>query len=181
MTAPVLANRTAASFNPLTDIAVIDRTRRNHGLEHATITILSQHVRGVSLVGRSTWNGFHLYGNVSTEELSDAAHEALRRMKAGEVGLAVHPNCGTNFVTAGLAAGLAAYIGFLGANSGGARRDRLPIVVALATGALILAQPLGLQLQRHVTTSGDMRDMQIARIDRRQRGSVPAHFVTTVG
>ncbi len=175
------ASREMDWHNPLFDIPAVDRTRRNHGLEHATITILSQHVRGVSLVGRSTPNGFHLYGNVSTEQLSDAAHEALRRMKAGETGLAVHPNCGTNFVTAGIAAGLAAYLGFMGANSGSARRERLPLVAALATGALILAQPLGLEVQRRITTSGDMRDMQIARIDQRKRGNVTTHFVTTVG
>ena len=167
--------------NPLFDIPAVDRTRRNHGLEHATITILSQHLRGVSLVGRSTPNGFHLYGNVSTEDLSNAVQEALSRMKAGEVGLAVHPNCGTNFVTAGIAAGVAAYIGFMGANSGSARRERLPLVAAMATMALIFAQPVGLEVQRHITTSGEMRDMRVARIDRRQRGSVVAHFVTTVG
>jgi hypothetical protein len=181
MTTPSVAGRPVAWHNPLFDIPAVDRTRRNHGLEHATITILSQHLRGVSLVGRSTPNGFHLYGNVSTEELSEAAHEALRRMKAGEVGLAVHPNCGTNFVTAGIAAGLAAYIGFMGANSGSARRERLPLVAAMATGALILAQPLGMEIQRHITTSGEMRDLRITRIDRRQRGNVLAHFVTTVG
>ena len=116
-----------------------------------------------------------------TEELSDAAHEALRRMKAGEVGLAVHPNCGTNFVTAGIAAGLAAYVGFMGANSGSARRERLPLVAALATGALILAQPFGMEIQRHVTTSGEMRGLEIARIERHQRRNVQSFFVTTVG
>jgi uncharacterized protein DUF6391 len=181
MTVPALTRRNMGRFNPLRDIPAVDRTRRNHGLEHATITVLSQRVRGVSMVGRSTPHGFHLYGNVTTEELSDAVHEALRRMKAGEVGLAVHPNCGTNYVTAGIAAGLAAYIGFMGANTGGARRERLSLVTALATAALIFAQPLGLEIQRQITTSGDMRDMQIVRIDRRQRGSVSAHFVTTVG
>lgn len=165
----------------LFSLTPIDRTRRNHGLEHATITILSQRQRNLSLVGRSTPNGFHLYGNVTTEALRDAAEEALRRMKAGETSLAVHPNCGTNFVTAGIAAGLAAYLGFLGANSGGARRERLPFVILLATGALIFAQPLGLEFQRTVTTSGEMRNMQLDHIERRDRGSVVAHFVATVG
>jgi hypothetical protein len=169
-----------AWLNPLLQAPLIDRTRRNHGLEHGTITILSGRVRGTSLVGRSTPNGFHLYGNVRTQDLSDAAHEALSRMKAGEVGLAVHPNCGTNFVTAGIAAGLAAYLGFMGANSGSARRERLPLVAAMATLALILAQPFGMEIQRYITTSGDMRDMQIARIDRRA-GRVTHHFVATVG
>jgi hypothetical protein len=176
-----MTSQLGALRNSLLNLGPIDRTRRNHGLEHATITILSQRFRGLSLVGRSTPNGFHLYGDVSTEALRDATEEALRRMKGGEVGLAVHPNCGTNFVTAGIAAGLAAYLGFLGANSGGARRERLPLVVLLATGALIFAQPLGLELQRTVTTSGEMRNMQVDHIERRDRGSVVAHFVATVG
>jgi hypothetical protein len=172
---------TTARRNPLLAIPAVDRTRRNHGLEHATITILSQRHRGISLVGRSTPNGFHLYGDITTAQLESAAQEALRRMKGGETSLAVHPNCGTNFVTAGLAAGMAAYIGFLGANSASARRDRLPLVTLLATAALMFAQPLGLELQRHFTTSGEMRDMQITRIDHRQNGRVTAHFVATAG
>ena len=174
------ANWAATMLNPVLEIPAVDRTRRNHGLEHATITILSGRVRGTSLVGRSTPNGFHLYGNVTTQQISEAAHEALSRMRAGEVGLAVHPNCGTNFVTAGIFAGLAAYIGFMGANSGSARRERLPLVAAMATMALILAQPFGMEIQRYITTSGDVRDLQIARIDERL-GRVRWHFVATVG
>src|SRR4029078_9832838 len=107
-------------------------------------------IRGVSLVGRSTPNGFHLYGNVGADDVSWAAHDALRRMKAGEVGRAVHPDFGTNFVTPGIAAGLAAYVGFLGANSGGARRERLPLRALLAPGRLLLAQPVGVGLQAAV-------------------------------
>jgi hypothetical protein len=176
-----MTSQFASMRQTLLDLPIIDRTRRNHGLEHATITILSQRLKGLSLAGRSTPNGFHLYGDVKTEDVRAAADEALRRMKAGEVELAVHPNCGTNFVTAGISAGLAAYMGFLGANTGTTRRERLPIVVLLATGALVLAQPLGLEFQRLVTTSGDMRDMQVSRIDRRERGTMISHFVTTVG
>jgi hypothetical protein len=176
-----MSSQFSALRQSILSLPPIDRTRRNHGLEHATITMLSQRFRGLSLVGRSTPNGFHLYGAVTTEALKEATEEALRRMKGGEVSLAVHPNCGTNFVTAGIAAGLAAYLGFLGANSAGARRDRLPMVVLLATGALIFAQPIGLEFQRQVTTSGDMRDMRIDKIERRDQGSVVHHFVGTVG
>ncbi len=178
---PSQRSATRPGRNFLLELPGVDRTRRNHGLEHATITVLSQRIRGISLVGRSTPNGFHLYGEVSTEQVRDAVEEALRRMKAGEVGLAVHPNCGTNFVTAGIAAGLAAYVGFLGANSAVSRRDRLPLVALLSTAALIFAQPLGLEVQRRVTTSGDMRDMRVSRIERRQNGRVVAHFVATAG
>jgi hypothetical protein len=180
MTSP-LSNSRSGPLGSLLDLPAIDRTRRNHGLEHATISLLAQKHRGLSLVGRSTPFGFHLYGNVSTEAVTEAAHDALGRMRAGEVGLAVHPNCGTNFVTAGIAAGLAAYIGFIGANSGSARRERLPIVAMLATAALVLAQPFGLELQRHITTSGEMRGLQIHSIERRQRGRLVSHYIRTVG
>ncbi|MGH2521946.1 MAG: DUF6391 domain-containing protein [Anaerolineales bacterium] len=160
-------------------VPLVDRTRRNHGLEHATITLLAQKIRGLSLVGRSTPNGFYLHGKVSTDAVAEAAHEALRRMKAGEVDLAVHPNCGTNFVTKGIAAGLAAYFGFMGANSFRSRWARLPIVALLCTAALIFAQPLGLVIQRDITTSGEMRGMRIVSIKRNERGGIITHFVAT--
>ena len=162
-------------------IPLIDRTRRNHGLEHATITLLAQKHRSLSLMGRSTPGGFYLYGDVSAEAVTEAVHEALRRMKNGEAALAVHPNCGTNFVTAGIAAAGAAYLGFFGANNWRARWERLPFVAILTTLALIFSQPLGLALQREVTTSGDMRGLEIVRVQRRARGGLVTHFVATRG
>ncbi len=173
-----------ANISPLQSLLAfqpIDRTRRNHGLEHATITLLSQKHRGLSMVGRSTSNGFYLYGNVSTEAVEQAAREALQRMKAGEHYLAVHPNCGTNFVTAGFAAAAAAFVGFLGAGNWRARLERLPFVAALITLALIFAQPLGLVIQRDITTSGEMRELEIIGITRKQQGTVMVHTVTTHG
>lgn len=161
------------SFQP------IDRTRRNHGLEHATITLLSQKHRGLSMVGRSTPNGFYLYGEVPTEEVHDAAQEALQRMKNGEHHLAVHPNCGTNFLTAGFSAAFAAFFGFLGANNWRTRMERLPIVAVFSTLALILSQPLGLAIQRDITTSGEMRALEIVSITRKQQGRMTMHTVKT--
>lgn len=166
-------------LDQLLSVPIIDRTRRNHGLEHATITVLAQKIRGLSLAGRSTPNGFYLYGEVSSDAVHDAVHEALRRMKNGERQLAVHPNCGTNFVVSGLAGALAGYFGFLGARNWRTRTERLPLVAGLATLALIFAQPVGLTLQRDVTTSGDMRELEIVGITRNLMGNVPVHFVTT--
>ncbi|MBL8045170.1 MAG: hypothetical protein JNL09_01445 [Anaerolineales bacterium] len=160
-------------------VPLIDRTRRNHGLEHATITLLSQKYRGLSLAGRSTQNGFYLYGHVSAAEIEDAAQAALQRMKAGERHLAVHPNCGTNFVVAGFAAALAGFLGFFGARNWRDRLERLPFVASLATFALIFAQPVGLTLQRDITTSGEMREMEIISIEPRGFGNLPIHFITT--
>ena len=83
------------------------RIRRNHGLEHATLHVLAQRHPKISMAGHSNATGFWLLGDVDTEDLSDAIEEALRRMRSGERNLAVHPNCGTNFVSAGTIAGLA--------------------------------------------------------------------------
>src|SRR5450432_4134839 len=98
----MLVERFANFAQPVLDLPLIRRTRRNHGLEHATIHILSQRVSNLKMAGRSTDSGFVLLGDAPTEQVEAAVREALRRMSAGEHGLAVHPNCGTNLVTTGL-------------------------------------------------------------------------------
>ncbi len=158
---------------------LVDRTRRNHGLEHATVTVLTRRNPKLRLAGRSTPSGFYIYGRVDTDELRRSAQEALNRLKDGEVELAVHPNCGTNLIAKGLAAGLTSYLGFLGANTTRSRFSRLPRVAMLSAAALVLAQPLGLALQKHLTTSGEIRDMRIADIKRTEQGGIITHFVGT--
>jgi hypothetical protein len=90
--------------------STINRIRRNHGLEHATIHILSEGHKRFSAQGNSDHRGFHLniYGDVTEEEVAAAVAEAHRRLRAGERHLAVHPNCGTVLVTTALLATLAA-------------------------------------------------------------------------
>ena len=170
--------------NPLTALLAwppVGRTRRNHGLEHATLTILAQKNRHLRLVGRSTPAGFYVYGNVNTDALRVAAAEALVRLQGGEAYLAVHPNCGTNFVVAGFAAACAAYLGFVGANHWRERWSRLPMVAMLTTLAVIAAQPVALAVQRDITTSGDMPGLRITRIERHETGNVTMHFIATQG
>jgi hypothetical protein len=88
----------------------INRIRRNHGLEHATIHVLSEGHKRFSAQGNSDHRGFHLniYGDVTEEEVAAAVTEAHRRLRAGERHLAVHPNCGTVLVTTAVLATLAA-------------------------------------------------------------------------
>ncbi|MBK7218967.1 MAG: hypothetical protein IPH95_18425 [Candidatus Promineofilum sp.] len=88
----------------------IARIRRNHGLEHATIHVLSEGHKRFSAQGNSDHRGFHLniYGDVTEEEVAAAVAEAHRRLRAGERHLAVHPNCGTVLVTTAMLATLAA-------------------------------------------------------------------------
>jgi hypothetical protein len=169
-------------FKSLVNFPAMSRIRRNHGLEHATLHILSKKHPGVNLAGHSDARGFWLIGEVSIDEVQDSIEEALRRMRNGEHDLAVHQNCGTNFVTAGSLAGLAAGVAMLG--SGRNTRDkveRLPMAMAFATLALILGQPLGSILQEHVTTSGEPGDLEVTEIVASRRGGVRAYRVSTRG
>jgi len=172
----------SALLKSFLDQPVISRIRRNHGLEHATLHVLAENGPGRSMGGHSSPTGFWLVGNIPTEEVQEAAHEALRRLRAGEHHQAVHPGCGTNFATAGTMAGLAGVMGMWGV--GARKRDkleRLPLVATLATLALIFSQPFGMTLQKYITTSGDPGEMEIVEILPAQRGRVKAHRVVTRG
>lgn len=169
-------------MNRLLDFPPISRTRRNHGLEHATIHILSAAIKTRPLAGHSDSGGFWILGEVKTEELLEAVQSALTRLRAGERELAVHPNCGTNFVTYGTFAGLGAFAALAGSgNKFKDKLERLPLAAVLATLGLIVAQPLAFTLQREVTTSGDPGDLKIVEIRRTAVGGRTAHRVVTEG
>ncbi len=160
----------------------LSRLQRNHGLEHATLHVLAESNPHLALAGHSDTGGFWILGNVDTADLRSAVDTALNRMRNGESGLAVHPNCGTNFVATGALAGMAAWLGMLGVGRGARDKfERLPIVIGLATVALLAGQPLGLLLQSRVTTSGVPGGLEVVSIQASQRGNVTAHRVVTRG
>jgi uncharacterized protein YqhQ len=170
------------SLGSILEYPVISRVRRNHGLEHATLHILSQRHPKLPLAGHSDTRGFWVLGEVSTEDVTSAVQEAMQRMQAGEHNLAVHPNCGTNFVTSGVLASLAAFVAMFGAGRRlRDRLERLPLAASLATIALIVSQPLGLRLQERVTTSGELAGLQVVQITPSRRGRMQAHRVLTQG
>lgn len=161
---------------------VLSRIRRNHGLEHATLHLLARRFPRLALAGHSTAAGFRLVGEVDTEDVRTAVQEALMRLRAGERNLAVHPNCGTNFVTAGIFSGLAGAASMLGV--GQRPRDkfeRLPLAAALATLALVASLPLGLVLQQRVTTSGEPAGLEIDMIQVSRVAGLTVHTVLTRG
>ena len=158
-----ILKRLADVSQPILTFPYIQRTRRNHGLEHATIHILSKYQHALS--GRSNDRGFVLVGEVPTDRVEQAVQEALKRMKGGEHKLAIHPNCGTNLVTTGFLATVVAWFGFSGSN----RRsgwDRFPIIMTLIMGVFLFSTPLGMSLQQYFTTDGNPGDMEFVSVTR---------------
>jgi len=169
-------------LQPILKSPLIGRVRRNHGLEHATLHILSRRYPGRRMGGRSGLDGFWLIGDVPSEGVRDAVEEALRRLRNGESRLAVHPNCGTNFAVAGIMAALASLAGMW--RVGSRKRDkleRLPLVATLATLAVIAARPFGLSIQQNVTTSGNPGDLEIVEIVPSQQWGLKSHHIITRG
>ena len=154
----------------------LKRIRRTHALEHATITIAQSRMdeQGI-LGGNSTHWGFFVYGNVPTELLSQAAEEALNRLKSGEKHLAISPFCGTNLVVGAALAGLACSWAM-----GSERRlSNIPRVISYALGAILLSRPIGSLVQKHLTTDGYVGRLSIKDISHIGVGGVKVHRVRT--
>ena len=172
--------------DPVLNIDFVRRTRRNHGLEHATVHVLSSRIKNLSIAGRSDVGGFWLMGKVETADVESAAQEALSRLRGGEHELAVHPNCGTGLVTTGVMATMAGMIGSIGVKRGASDYlSRMPTIMLLTIGAIILAQPIGLQLQEHFTTLGDPGDLRILSVQHEETtgllgGKITMHRVNTM-
>lgn len=159
----------------------VQATRLNHALEHATLNVLARLGVQARLAGYSERDGFFILGSIDTEVLKHAVDQAYERLIHGEPGLAIHEKCGTNYVAAGAVAGFAAWLGMLGVGSGWrGKLDRLPMVMLLVTVATILAQPLGLFLQKELTTDPRVDAIRVKSITRYQRDSLVVHRIRTV-
>jgi hypothetical protein len=155
--------------------------RRNHGLEHATIHLLSQSYPDRTFIGRSDIYGFLLYGAVETDTLSEFTNKALERLRAGDGALAIHPNCGTNLVTSALLASGATLLAFMGSEGKGWRRrlERFPLAVANVILALIIARPLGTLAQEKLTTDGKPANLRVISVKRIEGTGMTLHRVLT--
>jgi hypothetical protein len=153
---------------------IIATIRRNHALEHATVHLLSRRGPYGQVMGRTTTDGFYIYGPVETKEVAAAASEALARLRAGEHELAIHPRCGTNLAVAGLLAGLSSFLAWGGK---GRRLTKLPRLLLAATIAVIAAQPLGLLVQERLTTSTDLEEVTIKGVTHQKVGGMVIHKV----
>ena len=137
--------------------------RRNHALEHATIVVMTEREPGRKLNGFSIDEGFFVQGARSLEEVESAAREAIRRLRGGEKGLAIHRNCGTTIVAANLLTAI-----FFLASLGVGLYMGWPLYL-LILGAIVLAfalrVPLSLLLQRFVTTDADLTNAEVGWVE----------------
>lgn len=133
----------------------LDAVRRNHALEHATATILMSRLGPRRMAGRASGDGFFLFGDVTPDEIADGAREALSRLQAGESTLAVSPHCGTNIAMAGL---LAAGAASMSLSRG---RGQFGNAFLGAMLGVVLSQPLGRLVQRHLTTRADLDGLEV--------------------
>jgi hypothetical protein len=163
----------------LLDIGPFARIRRNHALEHAALQILAQKDPTLNLAGYSDMCGIWIIGQVATQDLQQAVDEAVARLRNGERALAIHPNCGTNFAISGLLAGIAAWLGLLGANDLRRKWERLPFIVTMVTLVLIFSRPLGPVLQERVTTDANLGKLQIVAIYTNGRDNFLTHRILT--
>ena len=153
---------------------LVDRVRRNHAIEHATIAVLAARGHRPPMGGYSTPGGFWVYGNIPSDDVADAATHALTRLRAGESRLAISPYCGTN-----LAVGIAGAVllaGFIRKRVP-SRTARVPLVAAAVLGAIMLKRPLGMAAQRELTTLSEVGDAELTDVRRMSLGRHILHRV----
>jgi hypothetical protein len=128
----------------LGDLLMGRRIRQNHALEHATVSILSDHIPGLAVSARANRHGFTIFADLDLDAVRRASAEALARMRAGERELAIHPNCGTN-----LAVGTSVMLaGWLFALMTLRPRARVASAAIGSVAGFASARPLGSVVQR---------------------------------
>ena len=153
------------------------QTRKNHGLEHATISLLLQSgFQGSYVAGYSIPSGFFILGNLPTANVANSASEALKRLNNGESSLAISPFCGTNIV---VTAALTTLITIIAYHANSKLAGKLTQSLIGAIWATVLAKPLGRFIQQRYTTSADLAEIQIGKIVMSRIGNVTIHWVPT--
>ena len=142
------------------DLVFSRRVRQNHALEHATVTLLTRDNQRLSVSARSTARGFTIYADLDPHTVRAASEEALQRLRNGEASLAIHPNCGTNLAVGTSVMMIGSMVGLNALRV----RTRVASAIASSFAGFAMARPLGQFLQRHVTTSAQVRDLRIVDV-----------------
>ncbi len=161
----------------------LKRVQRNHGLEHATVHLLTahKHNKNKRFAGRADHHGFYLYGEFETAEVEKAARDALARMNDGEHQLAVHPNCGTNLVVSGILAGAVSLATMWGTGRDWRKNlERFPTLILMLTLTGMISPAVGMRVQRDITTTAEMGNLRIVDVTQSEYGNLTIHRIETV-
>ncbi len=166
---------------PLLDfLPFISQLRRNHGLEHAVMHVLTERFQGLIMAGISGPRGFLLMADLPTETVADASLEALKQLQLGETDLAIHEHCGTNLASSTVLAALTAWVVMAGTGSDSRLKlRRLPLAILLAVLVFIFSKPLGPWLQRVLTTSAIPETMVLSQVTTQRVMGRNLHSITT--
>ena len=168
-----------SSINPVVQVAqqflLGGAVKQNHALEHATIVLLSRKYPDVRFAGISFAAGSFVFGDVPTEAILPAAQEALTLLRTTSPELAIHERCGTNLAVTAMVTGISAMT---------VARMRRPFgtvnnVILATMAAMIASRPLGLTVQRYVTTQTPNPSVMITDVRKLSVFGAPAHFVST--
>lgn len=146
---------------------LLQRIRRNHALEHATINLLGAQHPQAQIIGLSGPWGFMLYTTLTTDQVVPAVMEALKRLKRGERNLSIHERCGTNLIVTATLTMLATLIGHRRPQEDEGLLQRLepiPYMILLNVVALLVSQPLRSWVQANLTTDADLSATEISAI-----------------
>lgn len=155
--------------------SLLERLRRNHAIEHASLHLLVRKMGPVRAVACSDWGGFTIYGDIKTQPLAEAAIEALQALQSGHAELAIHPHCGSNLTVSMFLGTLAAATWLIAKRRG--FWGRL-FALGLTIGAIGAAQPLSRIVQGRLLTHPDVRHARIRSVQRYPWRGGTIHRVT---
>ena len=157
-------------------LGLLREIRSQHGREHATVAVLLE--RGISppLAGNATPGGFLVYSRASTEDVREAAEEALRRLQSGQHGLAVSPYCGTNILVAALIALIVTSV--LRGRSKSVMKGMSSMMLGIMV-ALTFRRRVGELVQEHLTTLPDSDGVSVRKVKCLRIGGMTVHWVGT--
>ncbi len=141
-------------------IAGDKRLRRNHALEHATINVIEEQFGPQQMGGIAHSDGFTIRSAVPPQIIENAARIGLNRMSRGDKDLAIHRRCGTSIAVANLLSSVLFLFIILGTG-----RFSLGLILLAIIGANMLGPLVGDYVQRYITTSTDVQNMEIVEVE----------------
>jgi hypothetical protein len=157
--------------------SALQRTRRNHAIEHAAMHMLARTGLATRLAARSDWRGLTFYGEVDPATLKRSIDAGLLALETGNSGLAVHPRCGSMVSVSFLLGLLTVWLAESGLRRG-ATPARGALTLAGIASASLIARPLGERVQAHLLTNSEVGNARLVSIRPSRFGPLTVHRAT---